>query len=127
MTQIAGRASSDLSDEEWHTIMPLLPPPKQTGRPRSDDHRALNPTFFVLHTGCQWKELPRERYGAYSTAANRLRAWQHDGTWQRLQTALLLLLLRQQKINLTSCYLDGALITSKRGDVLPLEAMPSAE
>lgn len=116
MTHISGRASSDLSNEEWNTIKPLLPPHKHTGRPRASDRRILNAIFFVLHTGCQWKEIPKERYGPYSTAANRLRTWKEDDTWQEIQTVLLLLLLRKQKLNLTSCYIDGSLIASKRGD-----------
>lgn len=127
MTNLPGRASSDLIDEEWHTVMPLLPPPKPRGRRRAPDRKILNAIFFVLHTGCQWKEIPRERYGPYSTAANRLRAWQADGTWQRIQTALLELLLDHQKLNLASCYLDGSLIASKRGDVRKLATMPFAK
>lgn len=75
----------------------------------------------------QWKELPKERYGAYSTAANRLRHWQTNGTWDKIQTSLLLLLLRKQQLNLTSCYLDGSLIASKRGDDQPLVTTPLDE
>lgn len=119
MTNLPGRALSDVTDEEWRTLAPLLPPLKQRGRPRADDRRTLNGIFYVLHTGCQWKELPRERYGAYSTAANRLRAWQDDGTWQRLQTALVTQLHQRGKLNLASSYLDGSLIASKRGDARP--------
>lgn len=121
MTHLPGRASSDLTDEEWRTVQPLLPPRKRRGRPRADDRRTLNGIFFVLHTGCQWQELPRERYGAYSTAANRLRAWQQDSSWQNIQIALLRPLLRKNKLNLKTSYLDGSLIASKRGDVQPVE------
>lgn len=121
MTHLPGRASSDLTDEEWQTIRPLLPSPKKRGRPRADDRRTLNGIFFVLHTGCQWRELPRERYGAYATVANRLRTWQVDDTWPRIQLALLHVLLQKHKLNLTTSYLDGALIASKRGDAQPVE------
>src|SRR3989344_948792 len=122
MKHTDGVASSDLTEKEWHTIRPLLPPPKKTGRPRSDDRRVVNAIFFVLHTGCQWKEIPRERYGPYSTAANRLRRWQKNGTWERIQSTLLLVLLREEKLNLNTTYLDGSLIASKRGDVLHRES-----
>lgn len=121
MTHLPGRASSDLTDEEWRTVVPHLPPHNKRGRPRADDRRTLNAIFFVLHTGCQWQELPRERYGPYSTAANRLRAWQQDNTWQHIQVALLLRLLTRKKLNLNTSYIDGSLITSKRGDVQPVE------
>jgi transposase len=127
MKHLAGVASSDLTNQEWRTIQPLLPLPKKTGRPRANDRTVLNAIFFVLHTGCQWKEIPRERYGPYSTAANRLRAWQSDGTWPRVQSCLLLLLLRKKRINLTTCYLDGSLITSKRGDAPLVELTVDAD
>ena len=53
MNQEVGRASSDLTQEEWQIIQPLLPLPKHTGRPRAPDRQVLNAIFFVLHTGCQ--------------------------------------------------------------------------
>lgn len=116
MTNLPGRALSDVTDKEWRTLVSLLPPAKRRGRPRADGRLTLNGIFYVLHTGCQWKELPRERYGAYSTVANRLRAWQRDGTWQRIQTTIVAKLHERGKLNLKSGYLDGSLIASKRGD-----------
>ena len=121
MTNLPGRASSDMNDEEWRSVAPLLPPPKRRGRPRADDRMILNGIFYVLHTGCQWKELPRERYGAYSTVANRLRKWQIYGIWFEIQSALLLLMLEKHNLNLTTCYLDGSLIASKRGAMMLVE------
>lgn len=118
MNHLPGRSSSDVTDEEWRTIAPLLPPHKKRGRPRADDRTTLNAMFYVLHTGCQWQEIPRERYGAYSTAANRLRTWKHNGTWRRIQTALLEILDGKKKLNMTTGYIDGSIIASKRGDAL---------
>ncbi len=79
---------SDLSDREWAILLPLLPPPKPGGRPRSVDlRRILDGIFYVLRSGCQWRLLPRE-YGPWSTVYGYFRAWRLDGTWERLHTTL---------------------------------------
>ena len=52
---------SDLTDEQWSILAPLLPPPARTGRPRQVDLRAVvNAIFYVLRTGCQWRYLPAD-------------------------------------------------------------------
>ncbi|CAO3426090.1 transposase [Azospirillum argentinense] len=53
------RYPSDLSDEEWRLVEPLIPPARRGGRHRSVDLRAvLNGVLYVLETGCQWRHLP---------------------------------------------------------------------
>ena len=37
---------------------------------RVDDRRVLNGIFYVVRTGCPWRDLP-ERYGPYTTCYNR--------------------------------------------------------
>lgn len=55
------RYSSDLSDEEWAILEPLIPPAKRGGRPRTVNMReVLNGIFYVLKTGCQWENLPKD-------------------------------------------------------------------
>jgi len=50
---------SDLSEREWALLVPLLPPPKPGGRPRTVDRRGiLNGLFPVLRSGCPWRLLP---------------------------------------------------------------------
>jgi transposase len=47
---------SDLSDREWSLLVPLLPPAKPGGRPRSVDlRRILNGIFYLLRSGCAWR------------------------------------------------------------------------
>ena len=44
---------SDLTDEQWVLLAPLLPPPKPGGRPRSVDLReVVNAMLYLLRTGC---------------------------------------------------------------------------
>jgi hypothetical protein len=55
------RYPSDLTEEEWQLVAPLIPPAKRGGRPRSVDVReVLNGIFYVLSTGCQWEALPKD-------------------------------------------------------------------
>jgi transposase len=49
------RYPSDLPDQEWAILEPLIPHAKPGGRPRSVDMReVLNAIFYVDRTGCQW-------------------------------------------------------------------------
>jgi transposase len=58
---------SDLRDDEWALLSPLIPPAKSGGRPRSVQMRCiLNGLFYVLRSGCTWRYLPAE-YGPWPT------------------------------------------------------------
>jgi putative transposase len=79
---------SDLTDERWALIEPLLPPAKPGGRPREVDLReVVNTLFYQSRTGCQWDYLPHD-LAPKGTAYDYFAAWQHDGTWQKVVDAL---------------------------------------
>jgi transposase len=55
------RYPSDLTDEEWAIIAPLIPRAKRGGNRRTIDERAvLNGVMYILSTGCQWAALPKD-------------------------------------------------------------------
>lgn len=103
-----------LSDEQWDCLAPLLPAPAKTGRPRADDRRTLEAILYVLRTGCRWQDLPSE-YGTPSTAWRRLRAWEENGTWERLWRAMLESLESEEKLRWAEAFLDGSFVPAKRG------------
>lgn len=79
---------SDLNDDEWALLAPLIPPAKPGGRPRSVDvRRILNGLFYLLRSGCAWRYLPRE-YGPWQTVYYYFRQWRLDGTWVQMHTQL---------------------------------------
>jgi putative transposase len=79
---------SDLTDEQWEIIQPLLPPAKAGGRPRHVDLReVVNTLFYQSRTGVQWDYLPHD-LTPKSTAWDYFVAWSDDGTWQKLVDAL---------------------------------------
>ncbi|MGV8954608.1 MAG: transposase, partial [Cypionkella sp.] len=49
------RYSSDLNDQEWALVQPLLPPSRPIGRPRTTDLRAvMDAVLYMASSGCQW-------------------------------------------------------------------------
>ena len=83
--------ASDLSDDEWEILLPLVPKAKPGGRPRAHQSRELlNAIFFyVLRGGCAWSLLPPR---LLLTLADRLPLLQglayRRGTRERMHTAL---------------------------------------
>jgi transposase len=57
---------SDLSDDEWALLSPLIPAAKPGGRPRSVQmRRILNGLFSVLRSGCAWRYLPGRQHALW--------------------------------------------------------------
>ncbi len=55
------RYPSDVTDEEWAHVAPLIPPAKRGGRKREANMReVLNGVMYVLSTGCQWRYIPKD-------------------------------------------------------------------
>jgi putative transposase len=80
--------ATDLTDEQWALIEPLIPPAKHGGTPRTVDIRLVFNTILYLNkTGCQWAMLPKD-LAKRSTAFDYFSAWKKDGTWQKLMDAL---------------------------------------
>ena len=78
-----------LTDEEWERIVPLLPPQKpRVGRPRRDQRVVVDAILWVLGTGSSWRDVPRDRFGAWETVYGRYSEWRDDGRWQRVLGAL---------------------------------------
>jgi putative transposase len=79
---------SDLTDDQWRLVEPLLPPAKPGGRPREVDLReVVNTLFYQARTGVQWDYLPHDLLPK-STAWDYFVAWRQDGTWGRVVDAL---------------------------------------
>jgi putative transposase len=79
---------TDLSDEEWKYIEPLMPTPSGHGRPRLHSPREiLNATFYVLRSGCQWRMLPHD-FPRWPTVYHYFRKWRIDGTWERIHQGI---------------------------------------
>lgn len=78
------RYASDLSDEEWALIAPLLPPRRRLGRPRRVSLRdVVEAIFYMLATGCQWRALPKD-FPPRSTVQGYFYLWRDIRLWSRI-------------------------------------------
>lgn len=82
---------SDLTDEQWSMIAPLIPPPKSGkagGCPRTTDMRkVVNGLLYLNRSGCSWRMLPHD-FPPWPTVHDYYRKWRRDGTWKKFHDAL---------------------------------------
>jgi putative transposase len=74
------RYPSDLSNEEWALLKPLLSRAEKRGRPPTKwpTWQVADGVFYLLRSGCSWRMLPRE-YPPWQTVYYHFRKWRLDG------------------------------------------------
>lgn len=103
-----------LSQTQYEWLAHTLPAPTgKTGRPAVPNAELLNGILFVLKTGCRWQDIPASICShGYSSCWRRLSFWCKRGqlklTWQRI----LVILDREEKLDLSLGNLDGSLVQS---------------
>jgi len=79
---------SDLTDEQWQVIEPLLPKAKFGGRPRTTDlRRIVNGIMYLVRTGCSWRMLPRD-FPPWPTVHDYYRRFRCEGIWEKVHSHL---------------------------------------
>lgn len=79
---------TDLDDQQWAAIAPLIPPGKPLGIARTTSMRAvINAILYRARSGCSWRMLPRD-FPHWRTVYGYHRQWLRDGTWQQVRTTL---------------------------------------
>ena len=79
---------SDLTDEQWAILGPLLPPPHSNCRPRQADIREVfNGVLYLLRTGCSWRHLPHD-LPPYRTVFYYFTKWRKCGVWKKIHDKL---------------------------------------
>ncbi len=80
--------NTDLTDQQWCIISPLLPINKGRGRPPELDLQlVLNAILYLVRTGCQWRNLPKD-FPKWQSVYYYFRKWSKDGTWQTINETL---------------------------------------
>lgn len=108
------RYPSDLTDDEWSQVAPLIPPAKRGGRRREVDVReVLNGIMYVLSTGCQWRYVPGD-LPPRSTLHDYLQRWDYDGTLGSIHYALYQKCREQvdRDASPTACVIDSQSVKS---------------
>jgi len=79
---------SDLTDEQWSIIEPMIPPAEPGGRYRSVNLReVVNGIVYLLRTGCSWRQLPHD-FPPWGTVHYYYRRFRLDGTWELIHDRL---------------------------------------
>lgn len=79
---------SNLSDEQWALVEPMLRRKAGAGRPTRLDLRAVvDAIFHLVRTRCRWQMLPHD-YPGWTSVRYYFDKWSDDGTWVELNTQL---------------------------------------
>ena len=107
------RYPSDLTDDEWALVGPLIPPGKRGGGKRTVDLReVVNGLMYILGTGCQWRALPKDlppRSGVHDYSL-----WSWDGTLDRIHHAFYVQCREkaEREASPTTCIIDSQSVKS---------------
>lgn len=83
--------TSVMSENQWQQLLSLIPDQTGAGRPLELDLRkVINAIFYVLVTGCQWRNLPND-YPNPNSVYYHYRKWSKDGTWRKVNQRMLYL------------------------------------
>jgi transposase len=86
-----GRYPSDLTDEEWEAIAPLMPKPGRRRRPRGVEFReVINAVRYLVRSGCGWRMLPIH-FGAWQTVYGWFRELARRFLFQTIHDVALML------------------------------------
>lgn len=104
-----------ISQSQYNWLAAQLPEPVSATKHVIPNNELLNGILFVLKTGCRWQDIPSSTCShGYSSCWRRLRFWCGRGqlkvTWQYV----LLVLDRENKLDLSLGNLDGSLVQSPK-------------
>jgi transposase len=79
---------TDLTDEQWKHLRPLVPAAKPGGRPAKYTRReVVNAILYQTRNGGVWRGLPHD-LPPYRIVFYYFRSWQKDGTLDRIHDRL---------------------------------------
>ena len=112
-------ADTCMPERYYEIAYPMLPPEKESGplggRPRITHRTVLKVIWFVLVTGCRWKDVPHEMGCCGETARTRLQAWERAGIWGNLHRALLTMLNQEKQLDLKIAIIDSTQVRAFGG------------
>jgi transposase len=114
------RYPSDLTDDEWRPVEPLIPPGRRGGGKRTVIMReVMNGLMYVLSTGCQWRAIPND-LPPKSTIYDYFDLWTYDGTLERIHHALYEQCREQaqREVSPTAAIIDSQSVKSAEKDTM---------
>ena len=120
MTTRKRAASWVVTDDFWELVEPLIKARERStnkeylrkpgaGRPPKPARQVFEAVVYVLRTGCQWKALPKERFGSASAVHKRFLEWEAAGVFEALWQAGLAEYDQMEGISWRWQSIDGAM------------------
>jgi putative transposase len=81
------RYSTDVTDEEWAILRPLLPVRGESPATKHDLREIVNGIRYVLRSGCAWRLLPHD-FPPWQTVYGYFRRWRNAGVYEQINTSL---------------------------------------
>lgn len=80
--------NSDLTDEEWSVLEPMIPGTNKMGRPpRYSKRRVLDGIFYLVRGGIAWRMMPKD-LPPWRICYHYFSKWKSEGVWERLHYQL---------------------------------------
>lgn len=79
------RYTSDMTESQWEIIKPILQEAKY--RSLEEKREQINAVFYLVKTGCQWRNLPKD-FPKWKTVYSFYRRACLNGIWDKIQTGL---------------------------------------
>src|SRR5215470_8796575 len=114
------RYPSDLTDDEWGLVEPLIPPGKTGGGKRTVIMReVVNGLMYILSTGCQWRAIPKD-LPPKGTVYDYFDRWRYDRTLDRIHHALYVKCREQmdREASPTAAVIDSQSVKSAEKDTM---------
>jgi len=94
---------TNLTDEQWLILEPLIPEPKsgpgKSGRPTIDVRQAINGILYLNKSGCQWRMIPKE-FGKWNTIYYYFKNWREAGVWYNIMD----ILNQKERVKKKACF-----------------------
>jgi len=97
-------------------VLPYLSKGTRGPKPKISLYKIFNYILHVLHTGCQWENLPIRKNEIYWSAIYaRHNRWSKDGSYESLFLHSVMVLKEQGKLDLSILHGDGSNTVAKKG------------
>jgi transposase len=103
-----------LTDEQWKLIADLFPPPARTGRPRTDRRKVVEAILWMAQSGAPWRDLPENEFGPWETVYGLFKAWNTDGTLNKILKRLQSSVIDRKKLDKRFWCIDGTIVRAHR-------------
>ena len=105
----------ELTDRQWDFIIPSIPPPAYTGRPRADDRMTVNGILYVLMSGCRWRTCRPNTDATRPCGSGTRNGVSEKGIWKNIMDSLVSHGYHKGLVNVNYLSIDSSTVPAKKG------------